>query len=464
MSPTAADIFGTAVFAVAVAHTFLVKRFEHLAKRFRHGSVGENAMHLLAEVEIVFGLWSAVLIGGLAAFHGWGSARTYLESRNFAEPVFVVAIMVMAASTPITSLAGKVLAFVARLLPLPRAMATFIVVLTFGPLLGSLITEPAAMTLTALLMKRDFFDANVSTRFRYAAIGALFVNVSIGGTLTHFAAPPILIVAERFGWDTWFVLSHIGWKGALAGLVTSVGIALLYRRELSLLTIGSEQDAPRVAAKAADADAAKGGPSSADHGEGADVEADHATSREEPSRVMPSPLWVALVHIGFIAFIVWNSHHPILVAGALLFFLGWARASSEYQEPLRVREGLLVGFFLGGLVVLGGRQEWWLSETISRLTPLPMFSGATALTAITDNAALTYLGSLAPLDPAQKLALVTGAVTGGGLTVIANAPNPAGFQILRGSFGDEGISPLGLFLGALGPTAVAAVIMYLIPW
>ena len=78
------------------------------------------------------------------------------------------------------------------------------------------------------------------------------------------------------------------------------------------------------------------------------------------------------------------------------------------------------------------------------------------LTAVTDNAALTYLGSLVPgLDDEFKYALVAGAVTGGGLTVIANAPNPAGYAILRDHFDDASISPLGLLAAAAAPTLVA---------
>ena len=50
---------------------------------------------------------------------------------------------------------------------------------------------------------------------------------------------------------------------------------------------------------------------------------------------------------------------------------------------------------------------------------------------------------------------MAGAVTGGGLTVIANAPNPAGFAILRPHFDDEAINPLGLVAAALVPTLVA---------
>jgi Na+/H+ antiporter NhaD/arsenite permease-like protein len=83
------------------------------------------------------------------------------------------------------------------------------------------------------------------------------------------------------------------------------------------------------------------------------------------------------------------------------------------------------------------------------------------LTAFTDNAALTYLGSLVDgLSDGFKYALVAGAVTGGGLTIIANAPNPAGLAILRSYFDDEAVNPLGLFLAALPPTLIAAMLFW----
>ena len=81
--------------------------------------------------------------------------------------------------------------------------------------------------------------------------------------------------------------------------------------------------------------------------------------------------------------------------------------------------------------------------------------GATLLTALNDNAAITYLASLVPgFSDELKYAVVAGAVTGGGLTVIANAPNPGGESILVSRFGDEGISALRLFLWALIPTVI----------
>jgi hypothetical protein len=172
---------------------------------------------------------------------------------------------------------------------------------------------------------------------------------------------------------------------------------------------------------------------------------------------------VIAVHLAFLAGVVALAHHPVLFLGLFLFFLGYTQAYARFQNPLILKEGLLVGFFLAGLVVLGGMQQWWLQPIVSSLAPTALFFGAIGLTAITDNAALTYLGSLIEgiSDPAKYM-LMAGAVTGGGLTVIANAPNPAGVALLRHGFNDHSIGAGNLLLGALLPTAVAAAAFLLL--
>ena len=179
---------------------------------------------------------------------------------------------------------------------------------------------------------------------------------------------------------------------------------------------------------------------------------------------LASPLWLRGLHLLFLGLIVLMAHHPTVFLGIFLFFLGLTAITPEFQERLKLRESLMVAFFLAGLVVLGGLQRWWLEPLIRHLDTLPLFLGATVLTAFTDNAALTYLGSQIPqVSEAFKYALVAGAVAGGGLTVIANAPNPAGFSILRESFGPEGISPAGLAAGAAIPTLIAMACLWWLP-
>ena len=434
MDPTTTQIIGTVLFACAVLHTFMVKQFEHLAHKYPEGSVGENIFHFLAEVEAVFGIWSAIFILYLTFTMGLavhdenhvltGGAIKFLEGLNFTEPAFVFIIMSMAATRPLILFAEKIIFGVSKILPLPGKMAFYVSVLVVGPLLGSFITEPAAMTLSALILLNYFYkDKNTSSAFKYATIGCLFVNVSVGGTLTHFAAPPVLMVASKWQWGMGFMLTHFGIKAMTAIILSTLLYAFYFKKEL----IG-----------------------------------DFKIEKKNDGKLDPV-WWVTLLHLLFLALVVYTAHHMVFFFGLFLFFLGFVVVTQEYQSELRLKEGLLVGFFLGGLVVLGSQQDWWLKEIITKLDNLVLYAGATGLTAITDNAALTYLGSLVPLTPEQQYYLVAGAVTGGGLTVIANAPNPAGFGILKSSFGDEGISPIGLFLGALIPTLICILCFNFIP-
>jgi hypothetical protein len=372
------EIIGASLFALAVLHTFSTRYFEHLAHtRTAHAGV----WHLLGEVEAVFGFWAFVLVLFMALAYGWGTSSTYLDSLQFTEPMFVFVIMVIAASRPVMQLAGDAVEVVGRLAPVRPEIAGYFLALSMVPLLGSFITEPAAMTLAALMLRERIFSAGVSSRLKYATLGVLFVNVSVGGTLTHFAAPPVLMVAAKWGWTSSFMLSTFGVKSILAVLINSLVVTLLFRRELATRALGRAADAR--------------------------------------SRV---PAALVLVNVLILAAVVFTNHHPEAFMGLFLLFLGLAEA---YRRVL------------------------------SRMDETALFYGATALTAITDNAALTYLGSLVEgVSEDYKYSLVAGAVAGGGLTVIANAPNPAGFAILKDHFEDYSISALGLFAAALVPTLV----------
>ena len=405
------EVTGAALFALAVLHTFSTRYFEHLAHtRTAHAGV----WHLLGEVEAVFGFWAIVLVLFIALAYGWTTSSEYLDGLRFTEPMFVFVIMVIAASRPVMQLARDSVSAAARALPAGAGTAHYFLCLALVPLLGSLITEPAAMTLAALMLRETVFAAGVSSRLKYATLGVLFVNISVGGTLTHFAAPPVLMVAAKWGWTTPFMLSVFGAKAALAVLVNAAAVTLLFRRELASRAVSMKNDSQRV------------------------------------------PALFVLLNVLLLAAVVFTNHHPEAFMGLFLLFLGLAEAYRRHHDRLLLREGLMVAFFLAGLVVLGGQQRWWLQDVLSRLDETTLFYGAAALTAITDNAALTYLGSLVEgVTQEYQYALVAGAVAGGGLTVIANAPNPAGFAILKDQFNDQSISALGLFGAALLPTLVA---------
>jgi len=416
----ALELVALGIFVLALVHTFAARQLERLSRRFpRHAGL----FHLLGEIEVVFGFWAIVLILAMVAMAGGARALAYAESRNYTEPLFVFVVMVMAASRPILATVVRAIDRIAGALPVATPVAKAWLCLAAIPLLGSLVTEPAAMTIAALMLAPLVFTPHLPERVKYLALGVLFVNVSIGGTLTSYAAPPVLMVATAWQWDSAWMLSEFGWKAAIAALVNATCATLVLRKHLS----------PAAAAPA------------------------------EAFAETRVPILVVLVHLALLAGVVLLVHHPVGFLGLFMMFLGFTRAYERHQSPLILREALLVAFFLAGLVVLGNMQSWWLQPIVSGLEPLELFFGALGLTAITDNAALTYLGSLlAGMSDASKYLLVAGAVAGGGLTVVANAPNPAGVALLKRGFADGSIGAGYLLMGAALPTAVAAAAFLLL--
>ena len=296
------------------------------------------------------------------------------------------------------------------------------------PLLGSFITEPGAMTISALLLARQFYHYKPSPRLCYATIGLLFVNVSVGGTLTQFAAPPMVMAAGPWHWDMAYMFLHFGWK-AFSGIVWATLLYyFIFKREFREL-------------------------------DRAYLKLGRSLTQGGGSYI---PVWIMAVQVVFMAFIVRVANYPALFIGAFLFFLAFAQATAHYQKKLDLRAPLLVGFFLAGLVVHGGLQSWWLEPVLKSLGRIPLFISATILTGFNDNAAITYLATLVPgFTEPFKYAVVAGAVTGGGLTVIANAPNPAGQALLQRFF-SNGVSPAKLFVAALAPTLIMALAFMLL--
>ncbi len=420
MNASTLQIVGLSLFVVAVLHTFSVKYFERLSHTYPSHA---GTFHFLGEVEVVFGFWAMVLVTFMFFTLGKKEAVDYVQTRNYTEPMFVFVIMVIAASKPIVSFVAWLVRTITTLLPIPakkRILAFYFLVLALVPLMGSLITEPAAMTLAAMMIRDQIFkDSDVSTRLKYLTVGVLFVNVSIGGVLTSYAAPPVLMVASTWGWDTKFMFLNFGWEATVAVCFNALMLTLFGTKEIAKVGFNATRGRPDV------------------------------------------PWSVVFVSLAFLAGVVVFAHYAAVFMGIFLFFLGFATAYERYQDRLILKEALMVGFFLAGLVVLGGQQAWWLQPLLTKLSPDAVYFGATALTAVTDNAALTYLASLVPgLSDEFKYMVVAGAVTGGGLTVIANAPNPAGYSILKGSFTDATISPLGLLAAAFPPTCVAIFCFY----
>ena len=413
----------TAIFALAMLHSFVSIPITNYAHKMKGSSIFKNILHYCGEVEAIFGIWALVFVLFYLSLEGPVASVNYISSIDYTEPMFVFVIMVMASARPILKLAEAIILKTASYLPFEKKMNFYVTALILGPMLGSIITEPAAMTLVAIILLHKFFDHNqMSLPFKFATVGLLFVNISIGGTLTHFAAPPVVMVASKWGWDTPFMLTHFGYKTVIALIMSTAIYAFIFRKELT---------------------------------------GKIPLTKEKDNKLQP-PYWLILLHLVFLLLVILGAHHPKFFMGLFLFYLGFLKITDEYQESARIHSALMVGFFLAALVTLGKMQAWWIQPLIQSLNDFTLYMGATLLTGITDNAALTYLGSLVEMSDSAKYALVAGSVTGGGLTVIANAPNPAGYSILKDSF-RAGISPWKLFLGALIPTCVTILCYQLLP-
>ena len=447
------NLVATIIFIFAILHTFVATKFTALSHRlekkhkvklsqknpdkkkqysgqtFDEVNFKAAIYHFLGEVEVIFSLWVVVLAVAVLFFFDWKTFENYIKHKvDFTEPLFVVVIMVLASSRPIVRLAESSLEVLAGLGGKHPA-AWWFVILSVGPILGSFITEPGAMTISALLLARQFYDLKPSSRFAYATTGLLFVNISVGGTLSHFAAPPVLMVAGKWGWGLSFMFFQFGWKAILGILINNILYLLVFAKEFNRLqkkAKASEMVVPWV------------------------------------ERKDPIPVWVVLFHVFFMAWTVFNAHNPPLFIGGFLFYIGFYQATLHHQNRNNMRSPLMVGFFLAGLVIHGGLQGWWLQPILSSLSEIPLMLGSVLLTSLNDNAAITYLSSLVPnLTADMKYAVVAGAVTGGGLTVIANAPNPAGQSILSPFFKD-GVSPLGLALAATVPTIIVGLMFMIL--
>ncbi len=531
------NLVATAVFFAAILHTFLTSRFMAIAHRWEHhhqehiknGNADRNSVHIgaelfhfLGEIEVVFGLWAVALTCTIFFFYDWTTLYYYITQRvNFTEPMFVVVIMTLAATRPILKLSEMAMARVAGLFG-GTLRAWWFTILTIGPLLGSLITEPAAMTICALLLAQKFYDLDPGKAFKYATLGLLFVNISIGGTLSNFAAPPVLMVAGPWDWSMAHMITQFGWKAALAIIASNGLYFFIFRNELALLEkdyavirlvdeirhtyiqrnvleshfhgmgvalseeLGfrwavenryqslKEAIADKLRVKYEDDMIAQGiSPELA--GEAFDLRFEEI-KRQNLRRTFPAllpeeqrpqyldpewdvrddpvPAWVIVFHVMFMTWTIINAHAPALFIPGLLFFLGFSQVTAPFQNRIDLKPPLLVGFFLGGLVIHGGVQGWWIAPVLGSLTEIPLMLGATVLTAFNDNAAITYLSTLVPnLTDSLKYAVVAGAVTGGGLTIIANAPNPAGQSILKKYF-ENAISPLMLLAASTIPTLI----------
>ncbi|MGA8165309.1 MAG: putative Na+/H+ antiporter [Waddliaceae bacterium] len=432
------NLIATALFACAIIHTFFAHYFTGLSEKMRqrnirlkkepYDSFAVEVLRFLGEVEVVFGIWVIPLFIAMAFSYNWNTSVQYINGLNYLEPTFVVVIMTLASTGPIIKLAEDCVRWVARLGG-ESASVWWWVIMTIGPLSGSLITEPGAMTISAFLLSKQFYELRPSPKLSYATLGLLFTNISVGGVFTSFAAPPVLLVSKAWNWDTSYMMTNFGWKAVVGILLANAVYYVLFRSEFKVLE--KRKQAQRKEEK--------------------------QTGKEKKI-----PFWISLVHVIFLVWTVAHNHYPAIFVGAFLLFLGFYEATLPYQKVIRLRPPVLVGFFLAGLVAHGTLQGWWIAPLLENLDEKLLFIFSTILTSFNDNAEITFLATLIPtFDEAMKYAVVAGAVTGGGLTVIANAPNPSGQTILKKYF-HQGISAISLLAAALFPTIIMGLCFYLL--
>lgn len=529
------NLYATLIFFLAIVHTMMTSFFKHLSHKARDEykalkkkglvdkestSIKAGVYHILSEIEVVFGLWTIALGVLISIFYDWNTFTSYINGLHYNEPLFIIVIMTIASSRPILKFFELAMWKFVKLFG-GTLEVWWLTILILGPILGSLITEPAAMTVCAYMLAEKFYRTGPSKKLQYATLALLFVNISIGGSLTNFAAPPILLVAKPWDWSISFMFFTFGWKAVISIVLSTTIYFLLFKKDfedmhkafenykykkyiqhrfisqkelndsfddLSLLVSRNTKFMSELNAYG---DILKGrikelALEKLSDEEVVRLDIENAIDEKyesiqllELKRIVPGllppehkprywdlnwdqredtvPLWIILVHVGFLIWTVVNAHTPALFLGGFLFYLGFFQVTSFYQNRLDLKPALLVAFFLAGLIIHGTLQSWWISPLIANLPALGLNLTAIGLTAFNDNASITYLSTLVPnLSDTLKYALVSGALTGGGLTVIANAPNPVGQSILKKYF-DRGISSVELLKYALVPTIITTL-------
>ncbi len=534
------NLFATIIFMLAIIHTMLTSVFNKMAhqaeERYcqlkKEGKVDKESkslaaglFHILGEMEVVFGLWTIALGIVISSFYDWHVFTRYINGLHYSEPLFIIVIMTIASSRPILKFFELFMWKIVKALG-GTLEAWWIVLLVIGPILGSFITEPAAMTVCAYLLAEKIYSIGPSKKLQYATLALLFVNISIGGALTNFAAPPILMVAEPWGWSISYMFFNFGWKALIAISISTTVYFIFFKKEFENMhgafesykykkyiqrrfisqkelednfdeltalvshntKFFSELDAygnilkDRIKELAIEK-LSEEEVQRLDIENAIDEKYDSIKIREM-SRVIPGllpedirpkyhdpnwdhredgvPKWIIFIHIAFLVWTIINSHSPALFLGGFLFYLGFFQVTSFYQNRIDLKPALLVAFFLSGIIIHGSLQAWWISPVLANLPKLALNVTAIGLTAFNDNAAITYLSTLVPnFSEELKYVLVSGAITGGGLTIIANAPNPVGQSILKKHF-EKGISSLELLKYALIPTIITAICFMLL--
>lgn len=397
------------LFICAILHTLFAHCFFNNTK---------EKTPFFAELEIIFGLWCIPLILAICYTYGTAAAMRYLHDQNYNEALLMVVAMSVASTYPIIHLAERILKTSAKF-TYESPITWWWLIMSLGPLIGSLIKETVAMTISALLLNKYFFTANPSKKLSYGTFALLMLNVSIGGSLTNFGTSAITIAAKPWGWSTPFMFKTFGIRALIAILICNTLYFLFFRKEFFNLKkippTGPEKEVP---------------------------------------------FYITLLHVLMLVWITLNKDNIVVVLGSFVLFLGFYQSTSKYQSVMDLKEPLLVGFFIASVIVLGGTQIWWVEPLLSRFNEIASMKLTIFLSAFTHNTTVSYMLTKIPnLTDHLKYALFSGMMIGGGLTLIGNGANLVAYALFKKHF-KYNVNLGTLFLYGLVPAIITTLIFY----
>ncbi len=423
----------TFLFFCAVFHTFLTPSLAKIYQEYQHKKMvfperwkrylllGE-CFRLLSKIELVFIFWAVPLFFLFLWCEGYKVTMGYFNSRNYLSALFIMVMLILLESKPIEYFSECVFSTIAKI-GRQSPKCWWWTLMIAAPLSSFFLKETGAMIIASTLLVKHFYRLFPSTKFGYATMGLLFSNISISGLLSAFSSRALFMILPSVKWGNTMILQHFCWKAVLAILISTSVCYWIFRKEFDSFPAVS------VSAKAKE-------------------------------RI---PKWVICTHIGFVAALMILQSEPLFMGALFVFYLAFQNFTVFYQHSINLAKIAFVGLFFVGLVVFGGLQEWWVLEVMHRMSDFGYLITAYILSISLDNALVNYIVHNLPVATDCYLYLVlSGCMSAGGLTLIANMPNIVGYLILKPSFPSSSFSLGWLFLAALGPSCISVLIFWLL--